>query len=95
MLRNLYEQYGVEGYYSTFGHEYTNPHESTIHKHLELLLEHIEEPCLDLCCGNGLVSQFLQATGIKHIASKILQQGLTFVTVRSSVALACICVQVH
>lgn len=66
-IRLMYENFGVEEYYSTNLH-YKNPHEPQVIElikkyHLTLPLECV----LDLSCGNGLITNTLQILGYKKI----------------------------
>jgi 2-polyprenyl-3-methyl-5-hydroxy-6-metoxy-1,4-benzoquinol methylase len=56
-IRPQYEELGVEGYYTTHGSSYRNPHEKQIHVLLETMHSHLDlSSVLDLACGSGEVS---------------------------------------
>lgn len=66
-IRQHYEDFGVEGFY-TSGIQYSNNHTVYIEKlirenHQNLPLDNV----LDLACGNGLVTKALQNLGYKKI----------------------------
>jgi SAM-dependent methyltransferase len=65
-IRPKYEELGVEGYYSTHGSSYRNPHEKQIHALLETMLPHLDlSNVLDLACGSG------------EVTIKLLEHGAT------------------
>lgn len=67
-IRPLYEQYGVEGFYKSFGEDYANPHFKEI---AALILRNMERfDCsrvLDFSAGSGEVTRVLQKHGISNI----------------------------
>ncbi|MFX0091387.1 MAG: hypothetical protein ACFFBD_06455 [Candidatus Hodarchaeota archaeon] len=67
-IRKKYEEYGVKEYYEKHAPNYTNPHSTQV-KDL-LIRNHTLIDCsrvLDLCCGNGEVSQVLIELGYNNI----------------------------
>ena len=57
-IREQYETFGVEKYYQEHGDTYSNPHREIIHQLLEE--QPIGDKVLDLCCGSGEVTSYLQ-----------------------------------
>ncbi|HEY9849863.1 MAG TPA: class I SAM-dependent methyltransferase [Leptolyngbyaceae cyanobacterium] len=65
-IRNGYEEYSVAGFYEKFGHEYKNPHESTINQIIQIAVARWQldlSKVLDLACGSGEVTLALQNLG--------------------------------
>src|SRR5947208_2309060 len=59
----MYEEHGVEGYYSQFGADYRNPHELTIREVLQEAVPRWQldlTRVLDLACGSGEVTLALR-----------------------------------
>lgn len=61
-IRSIYSEIGVEEYYSNFSNQYFNPHEKIIQKIINQLEQNklIGNKVLDLCCGSGEVTRYLQ-----------------------------------
>lgn len=57
-IREQYEKLGVERYYREHSNTYRNPHLEIIHKLLET--QSPGKTVLDLCCGSGEVTSYLQ-----------------------------------
>jgi 2-polyprenyl-3-methyl-5-hydroxy-6-metoxy-1,4-benzoquinol methylase len=69
-VRHQYEEHGVEGYYSQFGADYRNPHESAIREVLHHAVQHWQldlTRVLDLACGSGEVTLALRELGCQTI----------------------------
>src|SRR5262245_32104933 len=69
-IRNRYEQYGVDGYYSQFGSDYRNPHEPVIAEALRIAVQRWEldlTHVLDLACGSGEATLALEKLGAGEI----------------------------
>lgn len=61
-IRNEYSEMGVDKYYSTKKDEYINPHQENIESCLNWCDSKLEiGKFLDLSCGNGEVSKYLQS----------------------------------
>lgn len=69
-IRESYATLGVKTFYEKHGQNYSNPHESSIHKCLDAALA-IWKPnlsnVLDLACGSGEITSYLKATNIVGI----------------------------
>jgi SAM-dependent methyltransferase len=65
-LRQHYEQFGVDKYYIDHSDKYVNYHYDQV-KDLLIKNEYINGSILDLCCGNGEVTQVLQDLGHTNI----------------------------
>lgn len=66
-IRNQYSKMGVDSYYSDHKSEYVNPHEDRVQRALEWVNRKIHIGYfLDLSCGNGEVSSFLQEKGFTN-----------------------------
>ncbi len=66
-IRNKYSEIGVDNYYNFNKSEYKNPHLSKVEKCLEWVNDKINIGYfLDLSCGNGEVSSYLQKFGINN-----------------------------
>ncbi len=67
-IRNKYQELGVEGFYTQYGADYSNPHEAQIR---QLLLQNQDRidynKVLDFCCGSGEVSRTLIEAGYGHV----------------------------
>lgn len=61
-VREGYDDLGVEGYYEKHQGDYTNPHQKIIKELLTIALNRnmIKGNVLDLCCGSGEVTTYLQ-----------------------------------
>lgn len=70
-IRHAYEKFGVQGYYSQYGSEYRNPHESRLTQVVHLLVEKwklsAQDRILDLACGSGEITLMLRQLGFEHI----------------------------
>lgn len=69
-IRNEYNKLGVENFYKKNASTYENPHEPIIHSHLERCIRNgyiSNDGILDLCCGTGQVTSFLQKRGFRNI----------------------------
>jgi len=68
-IRPLYEAHGAEGYYTTFGDTYENPHFPEIAALLERNLPRFDcaGGVLDFAAGGGEVTQVLRRLGVSHI----------------------------
>jgi SAM-dependent methyltransferase len=69
-IRNQYDRHGVEGYYSQFGAEYRNPHETIIRESLRIAAERWPldlTRVLDLACGSGEATLVLRELGAIEI----------------------------
>lgn len=69
-VREEYKKYGSSDlFYLEKATDYQNPHQSIIEKLLEIysLSKSKESKVLDLCCGNGLVTNYLKSIGFKNI----------------------------
>lgn len=69
-VRHQYEEHGVEGYYSQFGAEYRNPHESVIRDILQPAVQGWQlnlTRVLDLACGSGEVTLALRELGCQTV----------------------------
>lgn len=69
-IRHHYVELGVEGYYSSKGSEYINPHEERVREILKQGFKKWTPPTtrvLDLACGSGEVTLILRELGVKEI----------------------------
>lgn len=69
-VRHQYEEHGVEGYYSQFGADYRNPHESAIREVLQHAVQRWRldlTRVLDLACGSGEVTLALRELGCQTV----------------------------
>jgi predicted nicotinamide N-methyase len=62
----IYNEYGVDQYYSQIGSRYTNPHTEYINLSLKHDLD-VSKKYLDLSSGDGVVSKFLVCQGITQV----------------------------
>lgn len=62
MIRNKYEELGVEGFYKKEGSTYRNPHEKIIEKLISIANEKnlIGDSVIDLCCGSGEITVLME-----------------------------------
>lgn len=72
-IRNEYAKFdSIESYYKENSKTYENPHISIIEEHLSTLIRdgkiNKEHKILDLCCGTGQVTLFLNKNGINKIS---------------------------
>lgn len=66
-IRNKYSEIGVKNYYQFHKSEYKNPHEVSINKCLDWVIDNIDIGYfLDLASGNGEVSNYLSLKGFKN-----------------------------
>lgn len=64
-IRSEYQKFGPNSYYKNFNKSYQNPHSGRVEKCLDWCLSKIEiKNFLDLGCGNGIVSEYLNKNGI-------------------------------
>jgi hypothetical protein len=69
-IRGEYEKSSPDDYYKTKSHEYSNPHKHRIQKCLDYLIDNYEiDDFLDLSCGDGLVSDYLQKRGFTDFSA--------------------------
>lgn len=66
-IRNKYSEMGVDNYYSKFKSEYKNPHIINVKKCINWINSKIKIGYfLDLSCGNGEVSEYLNSIGYNN-----------------------------
>jgi 2-polyprenyl-3-methyl-5-hydroxy-6-metoxy-1,4-benzoquinol methylase len=64
-IRNKYEEHGVDGYYSHYKDSYVNPHYEDVKTSLDWVnTQFAIGNFLDLGCGNGEVSLYLEQKGL-------------------------------
>jgi len=70
-IRNFYEKYGVDNYYKKHGDNYKNYHVNEVRylleNNIERIIDNKNNNILDLCSGNGEVTEILLNNGIKNI----------------------------
>ena len=70
-IRNLYEKYGVDCYYENYSKEYRNFHINEVkyllEKNIYRIIDDKNNKILDLCSGNGEVTDILLNMDIKNI----------------------------
>lgn len=70
-IRNLYEKYGVDCYYENYSKEYRNFHINEVkyllEKNIYRIIDDKNNKILDLCSGNGEVTDILLNMNIKNI----------------------------
>ena len=68
MIRNKYENHGVDEYYSSFSGSYFNPHLQQVKNLISRNILRIPSfSVLDLCCGNGEVTNELFSHKIESV----------------------------
>lgn len=72
-IRHAYEKFGVNGYYSQYGAEYRNPHESRLEQVVNEFVKKwslkTNDRVLDLACGSGEITMMLSKLGFKTIVA--------------------------
>lgn len=69
-IRSKYVEHGVDEYYKNHAHDYQNPHEELIKDHLRHYIHGLgltPTSILDLCCGGGEVTKYLDNIGFDNI----------------------------
>jgi len=66
-IRDEYSKFGVKNFYKLNKKTYLNPHIDNVHKCLDFVTDKIKiTNILDLACGNGEVTKYLQQKGITN-----------------------------
>jgi len=69
-VRGDYEKHGVDDYYKNFSDQYDNPHSQYIYEIIdEIFNSGLVDftKCLDLSCGDGLITQILVNKGVMNV----------------------------
>ena len=68
-IRQFYQTHGVDAYYKNYAESYHNPHSQIITRILDSLKPNLptESTYLDLCCGDGIITSWLQDNNVKNI----------------------------
>lgn len=70
-IRDQYKKMGIENFYKSNADSYENPHERIIQTHLLSLIKNKtltrNQKILDLCCGTGQVTSFLNKQSFHFI----------------------------